>query len=104
MQRFLARGIILFYLFSAAAWAADLSTLFDGAAGGEAVLLDDGGQPPSPGVSHACDHGCHGSAHYLGMPLDRPAHGVVADARPAGALIAYPPTFSRAPPVHPPRI
>lgn len=107
MFRILARALVCFILFANLSWAADLQAVNPGHDPADTHLTDDTGgrhSDDSDTPLHVCDHCCHGSAHYVGIP---PAASIAAAAPvspfPAG-LTRHLRSHAGAPPLPPPNI
>ncbi|HHC72561.1 MAG TPA: hypothetical protein ENK54_06645 [Thiotrichales bacterium] len=104
MKRLTVQLMLLFYLLSGSAWAAD--TCRESWFGHDTPVVQTVDDTGSPGysLSPQCDHCCHASAHYLGLPaaslivgpLDRPVFVAPQAARWF--------SFGAQPPTEPPRI
>lgn len=107
MVRLVVSLMILCVLVANVAWAvaADDPASCPGAAPALDAVVDGGGpaQLPSDTDDAPWDHCCHGSAHYLGLPLTVfAAHRPDASAAPSAGIVTY---HSRVkePPLQPPR-
>lgn len=76
MRGAIVKALIFFILFANLAWAADMDELgvqhdpakVQASVGGSGGPSDDGDSGHN-GLKHGpCDHCCHGSAHYVGVP------------------------------------
>lgn len=106
MRRAVATVLVFILVLANVAWSADL----DEAVAGSGVKVTDGSTHHADGADDlhedhqaSCDHCCHGSAHFVGLP---PARLLVAQARdndaPVPARAPYR-TRTIAPPLHPPQ-
>ena len=76
MRRAIVKALIFFILFANLAWAADMDETGIAHDTAKVLVFSDGPGDPSDdgGAGHdgvkngACDHCCHGSAHYVGVP------------------------------------
>ena len=114
MRRAIVKVVIFFILFANLAWATDMDELgivHDAAAKAFSSAVDESGGSSDDGVAGhdglqngPCDHCCHGSAHYIGLPPG----AVTAFQDPASVTLALWLTayYSRdtEPPLPPPNI
>lgn len=113
MQSFLAKLIILFILFANLAWAVDMDEVGPpGETAGEPSIMnmtDDRGDGAGHDDAQAgkmvfCDHCCHGSVHYLGLPVSLSGvHTTSFFARPVSLGLGYR-SRDLEPPLPPPNI
>ncbi len=112
MLRLLAKALVFFLLFANLSWVAHAEVLVAGGGSCMSITTAVPDDAPETGVSNhfkvvhdgACDHSCHGSAHFVGMapgPFDHPP--LFSSAAPGGNGIHF---LSRdtEPPLPPPNI
>lgn len=113
MRQIIAKSLIFLILFANLAWAADMDEIgiaddatkaFTSLIAGGGGASDDGSTGHDGLQNGTCDHCCHGSAHYVGLPPG----AVTAFQDPASVTLALWLTayYSRdtEPPLPPPNI
>ncbi|MEW5756455.1 MAG: hypothetical protein AB1810_09125 [Pseudomonadota bacterium] len=113
MRRAVVKALMFFILFANLSWAADMDELgiahdaakvFTSSVDGPGGSSDDGGLGHDGAKNVGCDHCCHGSAHYVGVPhTASPVFADNASCIPAQRVIARH-SRDQEPPVPPPNI